>query len=354
MCHCAAVTRRQRHHPKDSPAVGLGIVSPSVKARTGGSADLMNFYATSYAVAYGQPRFCPCLGPHTDSGYVSNNHSAISCLLCPRGAAEGRCQDTATSTTTEHFKPFWLPDGRSLLPRHIHQPESGYLQESSLSCPHTGGVSPQHTRLLQGPPRASREHSTESCRAGPAQPGMVLGVSVVLGPAPSPGGFGVSVIPGLGPTPGGFGGVGGPLPCITHTCPPPNTGGQAGAVTPGNAMAGSRVHVQAGLGTGTGTVGLPPCPICSPQMSCRRRPSVPRSSQASPGPPQGATTSCQSCQPSPSALASPQRITCPLCAATAARHSRRAPREATGSAGRCQAVWARRSRWGSPLTVASM
>lgn len=39
---------------QDSPAVGLGIVSPSVKARTGGSADLMNFYATSYAVAYGR------------------------------------------------------------------------------------------------------------------------------------------------------------------------------------------------------------------------------------------------------------------------------------------------------------
>ncbi|KAM9605978.1 stabilizer of axonemal microtubules 4 [Morphnus guianensis] len=154
---------------QDSPAAGLGIVSPSVKARTGGSADLMNFYATSYAVAYGQPRFRPRLGHHTGTGYVSNNHSAISCLLCPRGAAEGHCQDTATSTTTEHFKPFWLPDGRSLLPRHVHQPESGYLQESSLSCPRTGGVSPQHTRLLQGPPRASREHGTESRHASPAQ-----------------------------------------------------------------------------------------------------------------------------------------------------------------------------------------
>lgn len=98
ICHCTAVTRRQCHHPKvrfrgrcstatratgqagscsgtalpwrlpvffcprtklrsllqDSPAAGLGIVSPSVKARTGGSADLMNFYATSYAVAYGR------------------------------------------------------------------------------------------------------------------------------------------------------------------------------------------------------------------------------------------------------------------------------------------------------------
>ncbi|NXW23073.1 PPR32 phosphatase, partial [Circaetus pectoralis] len=150
---------------QDSPAAGLGIVSPSVKARTGGSADLMNFYATSYAVAYGQPHFRPRLGRHTSTGYVSNNHSAISCLLCPRGAAEGHCQDTATSATTEHFKPFWLPDGRSLLPRHVHQPESGYLQGSSLSCPHTGGVGPQHTRLLQGPPRASREHGTESRRA---------------------------------------------------------------------------------------------------------------------------------------------------------------------------------------------
>ncbi|XP_069660147.1 stabilizer of axonemal microtubules 4 [Haliaeetus albicilla] len=178
MCHCAAVTRRQRHHPKDSPAAGLGIVSPSVKARSGGSTDLMNFYATSYAVAYGPPRFRPCLGHHTGTGYVSNNHSAISCLLCPRGAAEGHCQDTATSTTTEHFKPFWLPNGRSLLPWHVHQPESGYLQESSLSCPHTRGVSPQHTWLLQGPPRASREHGTESRCAGPAQPDVLQKMTI--------------------------------------------------------------------------------------------------------------------------------------------------------------------------------
>ncbi|XP_009886030.1 PREDICTED: uncharacterized protein LOC104288856 [Charadrius vociferus] len=81
-----------------------------------------------------QPRFRPCLGRHTDTGYVSNNRSAVSCLLHPCSAAGGHCQDTATSTTTEHFKPFWLPDGRSLLPRHVHQPGSGYLQESSLSC----------------------------------------------------------------------------------------------------------------------------------------------------------------------------------------------------------------------------
>ncbi|XP_075019643.1 stabilizer of axonemal microtubules 4 [Calonectris borealis] len=39
---------------QDSPAVGLGAVSPSAKARGGGSADLMNFYATSSAVAHGR------------------------------------------------------------------------------------------------------------------------------------------------------------------------------------------------------------------------------------------------------------------------------------------------------------
>ncbi|NXK13090.1 PPR32 phosphatase, partial [Herpetotheres cachinnans] len=147
---------------QDSPAAGLGTISSSAKSRTRGSADLMNFYAMNYAVAHGQLHIPPCLGHHTVTGYVSNNHSAISCLLCPRSAAEGYCQDTAKSTTAEHFKPFWLPDGRSLLPRHVHQSGSGYLQESPLSCLRTRAVSPQHTRLLQGPPEASRECGNES------------------------------------------------------------------------------------------------------------------------------------------------------------------------------------------------
>ncbi|XP_009459365.1 PREDICTED: uncharacterized protein LOC104009140, partial [Nipponia nippon] len=124
-----------------SPAAGLATVPPSAKALTGGRADLMNFYATTYAVAYGRPRFRPRLGHHTGTGYVSNNRSAISRLLCPRGAAAGHCQHSATSTTAEHFKPFWLPDGRSLLPWHVRRSGSGYLQESSsLSCLRTGAL----------------------------------------------------------------------------------------------------------------------------------------------------------------------------------------------------------------------
>lgn len=43
-----------RFLPQGSPAAGLGTVSPSAKARTGGSTDLMNFYATSYALAHGR------------------------------------------------------------------------------------------------------------------------------------------------------------------------------------------------------------------------------------------------------------------------------------------------------------
>ncbi|NXV52821.1 PPR32 phosphatase, partial [Uria aalge] len=188
-----------RSLPRGSPAAGLATITPSAKARTGGSADLMNFYATSYAVAYGQPRFHPCLGHHTVTGYVSNNRSDMSCLL---RAAEGwvtllkaggmsgkfwghsitatlashrsHCQDTARSTAAEHFQPLMLPDGRSLLPRHVHQPGSGYLQASSLSCLHTGAASPQHPPILQGHPSAPREHSTGSRRTGPAQPGTGL------------------------------------------------------------------------------------------------------------------------------------------------------------------------------------
>ncbi|KAM6067942.1 stabilizer of axonemal microtubules 4 [Theristicus caerulescens] len=182
---------------------------PSAKALAGGSADLMNFYATSYAVAYGRGsrrrprrlrggsfpglsplsplsprpaavpsppgpphrhrlrvqqrlgRLPPAL-PARRSGRVGSpavvgtggkfwGHSVTAMLASRRS----HCQDRATSTTAEHFKPFWLPDGRSLLPRHVHQPGSGYLQESSsLSCLRTGAVSPQHTWHRQGPPQS--------------------------------------------------------------------------------------------------------------------------------------------------------------------------------------------------------
>lgn len=108
------------------------------------------------------------------------------------------CQDAMT-TTAEHFKPLWLPDGRSILPRHIHQPQSGYLQDCPPSCLRVGIVSPQHMRLHH-----SRARLVKSRWTDPLQPGMDLGcwwsldklhpqeglgLLMVLGPAPSPRGF---------------------------------------------------------------------------------------------------------------------------------------------------------------------
>ncbi|XP_064020082.1 stabilizer of axonemal microtubules 4 [Pogoniulus pusillus] len=184
---------------------GLATGFPSPKVETGGSSELMNFYTTSYMVAHvsfllspGQPRFRPRLGHHTGAGFVPNSCSALSYLLCPRSTSEACCQDIATSTTTKHFKPFWLPDGSSVLPRRVHQPGSGYLQECPPACLYTGRLSPQHAGVLQGSPKTSREHGTEKHHTGPAQPGVSLGVLVAMGLAPSPGEF-----------PGGFGGAGG-------------------------------------------------------------------------------------------------------------------------------------------------
>ncbi|NXN17014.1 PPR32 phosphatase, partial [Indicator maculatus] len=145
---------------------GLATGFPSPKLETGGSSELMNFYTTSYTVAHGQPRFRPHLGHHAGAGFVPNNYSALSYLLCPRSTSEGHCQDVATSTTTKDFKAFWLPDGRSFLPRHVHQPGSGYLQECPPACLCSEGLSPQHAGVLQGPPKTSREYILQKMTIG--------------------------------------------------------------------------------------------------------------------------------------------------------------------------------------------
>uniref|UniRef100_A0A8B9UGP5 Uncharacterized protein n=1 Tax=Anas zonorhyncha TaxID=75864 RepID=A0A8B9UGP5_9AVES len=139
-----------RSLPWGSPALGLGPFS--AKPRAGDSGDLMDFYATTYAVAYGRghPGFRPFLGHHVGAGFVSNTRSDAAGLIRPRSVAGG-C----------HFQPLLLPDGRSLLPRHVHQPGSGYGREQPLPHLRAGAVSP---------PPASGEHG-----ADPALSGTVLG-----------------------------------------------------------------------------------------------------------------------------------------------------------------------------------
>ncbi|XP_075283382.1 stabilizer of axonemal microtubules 4 [Opisthocomus hoazin] len=106
-------------------------------ARSGGSNDLMNVYARSYAVAHGCPRLRAHHGHHPSTGYVSNNYSAVSRLLCPRGEAEG------------------------------------YPHEALLACRRTGAMSPQLTPLLLSPPKASAVYDTGSRRTGPALPDVL-------------------------------------------------------------------------------------------------------------------------------------------------------------------------------------
>nr|XP_047909088.1 protein phosphatase 1 regulatory subunit 32 [Anser cygnoides] len=135
-----------RSLPWGSPAVGPGTVC------AGDSGDLMDFYATTYAVAYGHPGFHPYLGHHVGAGFVCNTRSDAAGLICPRSAAGGRFWDTATSTTAERFQPLLLPDGRSLLPQHVHQPGSGYSRQQPLPHLRAGAVSP---------PPASGEHGAD-------------------------------------------------------------------------------------------------------------------------------------------------------------------------------------------------
>ncbi|NWQ81598.1 PPR32 phosphatase, partial [Columbina picui] len=136
-------------HPR--PRVKL---RSSARGQAGGSTDIMNFYATTYGLAYGQPCFRPRLGYHTGAGFVSNYHSDVPSLLRSYGDAEGY---DSISTTTEHFQPHWHPDGRGLLPRHLHQPPSGYHQECPPCCLCAGGVSPQHRWHHQDIPKSLGE-----------------------------------------------------------------------------------------------------------------------------------------------------------------------------------------------------
>ncbi|XP_063253541.1 uncharacterized protein LOC134550721 [Prinia subflava] len=164
--------------PQDSPAAALGTGFPMVR---GPPSELVGFYTTTYEAAYGrrpsgsppqlqggrvmgvQPPGArsvrPLLGAHTGSGYVTNNHSALSSLLRPHVER----QDTDVSTTSEDFKLFGHPEFQRMLPQHVYEPECRYPTGFSFSRLRFGEVRA---------PNSSREHGTWSCCNSPAQPGV--------------------------------------------------------------------------------------------------------------------------------------------------------------------------------------
>lgn len=94
----AGTFRSLRELLGDSPTMAsvCPFVSPrprvklrsSARGQAGGSTDIMNFYATTYGLAYGQPCFRPRLGHHTGAGFVSNYRSDVPSLLRSCGTAE--------------------------------------------------------------------------------------------------------------------------------------------------------------------------------------------------------------------------------------------------------------------------
>ncbi|KAF7245568.1 Protein phosphatase 1 regulatory subunit 32 [Varanus komodoensis] len=126
----------------------LGVVSPYVRTSSGGSMDPMKFYCTSYGTAYGREGFRPRNGFHSGAGYKSNYRPVVqykpSLDKLDNPAAGKLLHDNYESTTTKHFQPLQLPDGKYPLPWSVHQSGSGYDREKPLSFPTTKAVKKVH------------------------------------------------------------------------------------------------------------------------------------------------------------------------------------------------------------------
>ncbi|XP_068964634.1 stabilizer of axonemal microtubules 4 [Petaurus breviceps papuanus] len=116
----------------------LGVVSPYVKMSSGGCADPLKFYATSYCTAYSREGFKPQVGQHKGAGYQSNYRPMInyqpSLDILDNPAAGEQIKDNAQSMFTQSYRPMELPDGRHPLPWSVYQPGSGYAREKTHSC----------------------------------------------------------------------------------------------------------------------------------------------------------------------------------------------------------------------------
>ncbi|XP_054826233.1 protein phosphatase 1 regulatory subunit 32 isoform X2 [Eublepharis macularius] len=188
----------------------LGIVSPYVKTSSGGSMDPLKFYATSYGTAFGQVGFHPQNGFHSGAGYKANYRPVVqykpSLDQVDNPAVGQLLQDNYQTTTTKHFQPLQLPDGKYPLPWSVYQPGSGYVREKPLSFPTTKtvkkvhfdttdqgaqavtGLEPKHTPLLYkslgkgsvdvengryGPRFMSTEYGSKFCCKIPGQPDLL-------------------------------------------------------------------------------------------------------------------------------------------------------------------------------------
>ncbi|XP_038620797.1 protein phosphatase 1 regulatory subunit 32 [Tachyglossus aculeatus] len=126
----------------------LGAVSPYIKISSGGCADPLKFYATSYCTAYGREGFKPQKGHASGTGYQTNYRPIVSykpSLDRVDNPAMGELlKDNYQTVTSQHFRPHELPDGKYPLPWSVHQPGSGYMREKPITCPTTKEVKKVH------------------------------------------------------------------------------------------------------------------------------------------------------------------------------------------------------------------
>ncbi|XP_036993716.2 protein phosphatase 1 regulatory subunit 32 [Artibeus jamaicensis] len=126
----------------------LGVASPYVKMSSGGCADPLKFYATSYCIAYGQEEFKPRMGSHTGTGYKSNYRPVVSSqarLNAVDNPAVGeRVQDNFQTVTSQSYRPLVVSDGTNPLPGNLYQTDSGYSLEKAGLVPTTKEVRKVH------------------------------------------------------------------------------------------------------------------------------------------------------------------------------------------------------------------
>ncbi|XP_070282466.1 stabilizer of axonemal microtubules 4 isoform X1 [Myotis yumanensis] len=167
--------------------IPLGVASPYVKTSSGGCADPMKFYATTYCTAYGREEFKPRMGSHKGTGYTSNYRPAVSYqagLHAPDNPAMGeQVRDSFQTVTSQSYRPLEMPDGKCPLPGSLYQTSSGYSLEKASTAPTSKevrkvhfdtqdygpqaitGLEPKHVPLLQQQNKGSVEW--ENARHGP-------------------------------------------------------------------------------------------------------------------------------------------------------------------------------------------
>ncbi|XP_074087434.1 stabilizer of axonemal microtubules 4 [Macrotis lagotis] len=126
----------------------LGVVSPYVKMSSGGCADPLKFYATSYCTSYSREGFKPQVSQHRGTGYQSNYRPMVyyqpSLDTLDNPVIGDQIKDNAQSVFTEGYRSMELPDGRCPLPRNVYQPGSTFGRDNTYSCPSSKEVKRVH------------------------------------------------------------------------------------------------------------------------------------------------------------------------------------------------------------------